>query len=150
MVADHGPVCWAQLRSAAQPQHTPPAPRWSALIPRSPSPKRARPATAALLPEMRRGRLGAHCQSLATARLPGAAAVWPQASARAGCPLPPRWGFLWGWTKDISWEERGNVPSMPRFVVRGDFLPPQQQRGPYSDPRTGGGALAPSLDTVRL
>lgn len=81
------------------------------------------------------GRLRAQCRSLAPARLPGAAAVRPRAGTRASCPLPPRWGFLWGWTKDISWEERGNVPSMPRFVVHGDFLPPQQQQGPLLRPQ---------------
>lgn len=83
---------------------------------------------------------------------PCAAAAAAAAGWRAhwlAARLTPHRGFLWGWTKDISWEEQGNVPSMPRFVVPGDFLPPRSRAsGGSSGPlRTRGRreALPPAL-----
>lgn len=101
--------------------------------------RRGSPAAGTLLPARRRA---AGSEPCAAARLPlccgggscsGAGSLADWRAAR----LSPRRGFLWGWTKDISWEEQGTVPSMPRFVVPGDFLPPQHPR-PDGDPGTRG------------
>lgn len=130
--ADSGPVCAAQLRPAAPPPARgltthPRSGRLgsrSAACPGGREPSRSHAPTCAARSEgsARPGRSPAArrvCPCAAAAAAAGWLAHWLPAR------LTPRWGFLWGWTKDISWEEQGNVPSMPRFVVPGDFLPPR-------------------------
>lgn len=107
---------------------THPSPEVVSSDPRLAIPKRAHPAATVLLPALRRAAPSALPEpgARASARCGGgAAAGWHSGSLPAASFLRLPVGldkghFLGG---------AGNVPSMPRFVVHGDFLPPQQQQG---------------------
>ncbi|XP_078189002.1 uncharacterized protein LOC144577090 [Callithrix jacchus] len=133
--ADNGPFYKAQLRPAVPPPHSEhtPRPRGGGVRSRpapSPGGGRAQPQPRSYLP----GVAGA-AGSERTAR-PGPSPAPRRVSALArrwlpGCPADPSLGLPVGLDKGHFLGGAESVPSMPRFVVPGDFLP-LRRRAPWS------------------